>query len=239
MSMLELMLGAAKEITATSDVITGQAPATAPVGTTMALIEQGLQVFTAIYKRIFRAAKGEYRTLYESIGAWGDPEDYLEVIDDPEADFEADFTPEGKDVVPVSDPTVATKMQQMAKAQLLLGQVGQGLNDREIRLRAFRAFDIDDPETLVPMPQPPPGAELAEANATAETEKVKSEAMKNVANAQKTLAEAEQTALQTGVARAEIDAVLRGLPSLADASDQPMGNVNPQGVSDFARGGVA
>ena len=239
MSMLELMLGAAKEITATSDVITGQAPASAPVGTTMALIEQGLQVFTAIYKRMFRSAKGEYRTLYESISAWGDPEDYLEVIDDPEADFAADFSPVGKDVVPVSDPTVATKMQQMAKAQLLLGQVGQGLNDREIRLRAFRAFDIDDPETLVPMPSPPPGAELAEANATAETEKVKAEAMQKLAAAQKAMAEAEQTALQTGVARAEIESVLRGLPGLADASGQPMGYGNPSGVSDFARGGVA
>lgn len=238
MSMLELMLGAAKEITATSDVITGQAPATAPVGTTMALIEQGLQVFTAIYKRIFRAAKNEYRTLYEAIAAWGDAEDYLSVIDDPEADFEADFTPEGKDVVPVSDPTVATKMQQMGKAQFLLTQVGQGLNDREIRLRAFRAFDIDDPESLIPPPSPPPGAELAEQAAQADIEKKRSDAAKNLASAQKAFEEAQQTALQTGVARAEIDSIVRGLPGLADASGNPMGVSGPAGVSQFAEGGM-
>lgn len=238
MTMLELMLGAAKEITATSDVITGQAPASAPVGTTMALIEQGLQVFTAIYKRIFRAAKDEYRTLYEAISAWGDPDDYLEVIDDPEADFERDFSPEGKDIVPVSDPTVATKMQQMAKAQLLLGQVGQGLNDREIRLRAFRAFDIDDPEGLIPPPSPPPGAEIAEAAAQAEIEEKKSNAAKNLASAQKALQEAEQTALQTGVAREEIARISGGLPGLAYAPGDAMGQGAPAGVSQFAQGGM-
>ncbi len=238
MSMLELMLGAAKEITATSDVITGQAPATAPVGTTMALIEQGLQVFTAIYKRIFRAAKGEYRALYEAISAWGDPEDYLEVIDDPEADFAADFGPEGKDIVPVSDPTVATKMQQIAKAQFLLTQVGAGLNDREIRLRAFRAFDIDDPESLIPPPSPPPGAEIAEAAAQAEIEEKRSVAAKNLAAAQKAFEEAQQTALQTGVARAEIDSISRGLQGMADPSSDQMGYGGPAGVSQFAQGGM-
>lgn len=236
MSMLELMLGAAKEITATSDVITGQAPATAPVGTTMALIEQGLQVFTAIYKRIFRAAKGEYRTLYEAISAWGDPDDYLEVIDDPEADFVADFGPEGKDIVPVSDPTVATKMQQIAKAQFLLTQAGQGLNDREIRLRAFRAFDIDDPESLIPPPSPPPGAEIAEQAAQAEIEEKRSNAAKNLASAQKAFEEAQQTALQTGVARAEIENISRGLYGMASAPGDPMGSGGPAGVSQFAQG---
>lgn len=236
--MLEMMLGAAKEITATSDVITGQAPASAPVGTTMALIEQGLQVFTAIYKRIFRAAKTEYRKLYEADAAWGDPADYLEVVDDPEADFAADFSPDGKDIVPVSDPTVATKMQQMAKAQFLLTQVGQGLNDREIRLRAFRAFDIDDPESLIPPPEPPPGAEMMEAAAQADIEGKKATATKNLAAAQKAVAEAEQTALQTGVARAEVDALLGGFSNMVQPSGDGMGAGGPAGVGQFAQGGM-
>lgn len=236
--MLELMLGAAKDITGVSDVITGQAPSTAPVGTTMALIEQGLQSFTAIFKRYWRSAKQEYRTLYDMIGAYGDPEDYLEVIDDPQADFAKDFQPEGKDVIPVSDPTVSTKMQAMAKGQFLLTQVGQGLNDRELRLRAFRAMDIDDPETLIPIDQPPPGAEEAQAigkaTAEAELEVKKSTATSNLAKAQqaveqakKIAEEARQIALETGVASAEIDAIQRGLPGLGQPSNDQVDVYEP------------
>jgi chaperonin GroES len=232
--MLELMLGAAKDITGVSDVMTGQAPSTAPVGTTMALIEQGLQSFTAIFKRYWRSAKQEYRTLYDMIGAYGNAEDYLEVIDDPQADFATDFNPEGKDVIPVSDPTVSTKMQAMAKGQFLLTQVGQGLNDREIRLRAFRAMDIEDPETLIPIDQPPPGAEEAQAigkaTAEAELEIKKSSATNNLAKAQqaveqakKIAEEARQIALETGVASAEIDAIQRGLPGMEQPSYDEMG----------------
>lgn len=252
--MLELMLGAAKDITGVSDVITGQAPSTAPVGTTMALIEQGLQSFTAIFKRYWRSAKGEYRTLYEMIGAYGDPQDYLDVIDDPEADFAKDFSPEGKDIVPVSDPTVSTKMQAMAKGQFLLTQVGVGLNDRELRLRAYRAMDIDDPETLVPVPQPPPGAEeaaaIGKATAEAELEVKKSTAQSNLAKANqsveqaklivqqamKTQEEARQIALETGVASAEIDALQRGLPSLVQPSYDEVGAGNTFGRGATAQG---
>jgi chaperonin GroES len=162
--MLDMMLGAAKDITSTSDVMTGEAASSAPVGTTLALIEQGLQVFTAIYKRVYRSLKAEFRTLYETIADYGNAEDYLEVVDDPEASFEADFMTEGKDVCPVSDPSVATRMQAQAKGSMLLQMVGKGLNDRAVFLRAFQAFDIDDAEDLLPpmAPQgPPPEAQAA------------------------------------------------------------------------------
>lgn len=153
--LLDMMLGAAKDITSTKDVVTGEAPTNAPVGTTLAMIEQGLQVFVAIYKRVYRSLKGEFKMLYDCIANYGDPEDYANVLDDPAANFAEDFGQEGKDIVPVSDPSAATKMQSMAKAQMLLGLTGKGLNDQEIYLRALTAFDIDDPEELVNKPAAP------------------------------------------------------------------------------------
>jgi len=229
--MLELMLGAAREVTSTSDVITGQAPASAPVGTTLALIDQGLQVFTAIYKRVYRSLKAEFKLLYDMQAVFGDPQEYMDVVDDPEANLERDFSQAGNDVVPVSDPTVATKMQSMAKAQFLLGMTGKGLNDREIYLRAFRAADIDDAEELAPAPQPQPGAEeaqaLGKANAEAEISKKKASAIKDVAAAQKTMQEARQTALENGITQAEIDAYYGGLQGLEVQPGNGMGPVDP------------
>lgn len=215
--MLDLMLGAVKDITSTSDVITGDAPSTAPVGTTLALIEQGLQVFTAIYKRIYRALKGEFRDLYDTVGRYGDPAEYLEVVDDPEADFAADFSPEGRDILPVSDPSVATRMQAMAKAQILLSMTGRGLNDREIYLRAFRSFDIDDPEDLVPPAAPPPGAEEAAMQAQARAQREQAGAVKDMAMAEKYAAEAEGKRIENGYAD------FGGVRGLALAPFDPMG----------------
>ncbi|RAK52122.1 hypothetical protein [Phenylobacterium deserti] len=210
--VLDLMLGAAKDITSTKDVLTGEANSTAPVGTTLALIEQGLQVFSSIYKRVYRGLKAEFIMLYHLIGAYGDPNDYLEVLDDPEADFAADFSGEGKDVLPVSDPSVATKMQAMGKAQLLMGLIGKGGNDRAIMKRAFEAFEIDDPEELLPVPMPPNPAVEAKA------QRDQAAAEKDVAAGRKLTAEAAEI-----VARNTAGANPRGVPGMAGPSPDEMG----------------
>jgi chaperonin GroES len=224
--LLDLMLGAAKDIASIKDVITGDAPTTAPVGTTQAMIEQGLQVFTAIYKRVYRALREEFRRFYGCVSAYGDPQDYLEVVDDPEADFDRDFNLSDKDICPVSDPSVATKLQAMGKAQLLLGFTGRGLNDPEIYKRAFRAFDIEDPDELIPpAPSGPP------PNAVADVEKTESE---TVLNRAKTL----QIIGETAAARVTHDANLGGVSGLGGSPADAMGPVGlPEGLAG-PEGGV-
>lgn len=226
--LLDMMLGAAKDITATKDVITGEAPSTAPVGTTLALIEQGLQVFVAIYKRVYRSLRGEFTKLYEAVGAYGDPEDYAEVVDDPDADLQADFSPEGKDIRPVSDPAAATKMQSIAKGQFLLGLTGRGLNDTAIYMRALTAMEIDEPEELIPQ-GPPPGAELQQQAAQAKIAKDEGSAMKSQADA-------IQTMTETGAMNAALGG---GVPRMEGPPDQPMGVPGPQGPGPTAAGPMA
>lgn len=229
--VLEMMLGAAKDITATTDAITGNAPATAPVGTTLALIEQGLQVFTAIYKRTYRALRGEFGALYGLVGQYGDPDEYREVVDDPEADLEADFSGAGFDVVPVSDPTTATKLQQMARAQFLTGFLGKGLNDQEIFKRVFAAADIEDPQDLMPQGPPPEqqqaaqeAAQIAKQGAEAEIEGKRADALGKMAKAERDMQEARKTALENGFTEAELSALVGGLSSLAVGPPYPMGD---------------
>lgn len=219
--MLDMMLGAAKDITSTSDVMTGEAASTAPVGTTLALIEQGLQVFTAIYKRVYRSLKAEFRTLYETVADYGKGDEYLEVVDDPEANFEADFMTDGKDIAPVSDPSVATRMQAQAKGSMLFQMVGKSpaINDRAILLRAFQAFDIDDAEDLLApaAPQVPPEAQAA---MQAEVGKAEAAIAKDTATAALTGAKAEAQQLENGVANA---ALAGGIPFMEDAPNDAMG----------------
>ncbi len=66
--LLGMMVEAAKDITAVKDILTGDTNGQVQTATTtLAMIEQGLKVFTAIYKRIYRALKHELKLLFKLI----------------------------------------------------------------------------------------------------------------------------------------------------------------------------
>lgn len=69
--LLGMLMEAAKDIASVNDAITGDAARTAPVGTTLALIEQGQQVFNGIYKRIYRALREEFRLFSKCLAKYG------------------------------------------------------------------------------------------------------------------------------------------------------------------------
>jgi len=196
--MLELMLGAAQDISSVKDVLTGEAKNTGQVGTTLALIEQGLQMFTAIYKRIYRALKGEFTLLAENIAKFGDEatvRDYAEMLDDPQADFAADFTFANMDIRPVSDPQTVTKMQKMARAQFLGQFLGTpGVNNEAVLKRMFEAADVDDVEELFIPPAEPNPLQMADAEAEVDGKVAKAE--KDRASAHKDVVDAEVTRLE-------------------------------------------
>lgn len=152
-NLLDLMLGAAKDVTSVKDIVTGEASNNGPVGTTLALLEQGLQFFTAIYKGIYLSAGEEFSLMRDNLAAYGGEEaaaDYMNVLDDPEADFEKDFADTDTDIKPVSDPSSVTNMQKMAKAQFMMAQLGGGLDDLEIRKFSMEVAGIPDIDRFLP-----------------------------------------------------------------------------------------
>lgn len=196
--VLDLILGAARDIAGAKDVITGEASNNGQVGTTLALIEQGLQVFNASAKRCFRSLKDEYELIYENIGEYGgeaERRQYMTTLDDPEADFDADFNRDDLDIRPVSDPATVTRMQKMARAQFILGlapglaQVGG--DPREAYRRALEAVDAEDIDKLLPPPKPTPPDPFQQAMAEATLAGAQAKANKDNASAQ----QAEATAI--------------------------------------------
>lgn len=177
--LLGSLMDQADKVAGLKDVLTGDVPNTAPVGTTLALIEQGLQVYTAIYARIYNALRREFKMLFELNGAYLDEQTYLRVLDDPQANFETDWDPRTSDVAPVSDPKSVTNAQAMAKADVLARFLGDPLlNQQEIRMRILRAANIEDADALMaPQEQGPNPAMEAQA------EKVRAEAARLGADA--------------------------------------------------------
>lgn len=82
--LVEFLLGAAQDITSVKDVMTGEAPSGQAMGATLALIEQGMQVFSTIYTRIYRAMRKEFRLLFRLNSRYLDPSVYADFLDDEE-----------------------------------------------------------------------------------------------------------------------------------------------------------
>jgi chaperonin GroES len=108
-----------KELASVAEIFTGKMPGqNTPATTTMATVEQGMKVFTAVYKRIYRALEEEFKKIYKLNAKYIDPNHYVAVIDaqvGPE-----DFDTESYDVCPGADPSSVSQSEKLMKAQGLL-----------------------------------------------------------------------------------------------------------------------
>lgn len=177
-NLLGMLLDAAKDISSDQDIMDGTVPANTPATTVLAAIEEGMKVFSSIYKRIYRSITQEFRLIAKLNAAYLTPEQYNEVLDegpqlDPNtgqpvmdpmtgqpvqngADPRADYSTQDKDIVPVADPSMTTSAQKLSRAQFLM-QIGAGnplLDQKEIMRRVLEAGSIDDIESLMPKPDP-------------------------------------------------------------------------------------
>ena len=176
LDLLQLMIEAGKDISGVQDIMVGDQKTNQTATTTLALIEQGMKVFTAIYKRIFRALKEEFRLIFEINRASLNAQKYAQLLD---LRMPGPMGPDGQpmppqpmppeqlamdyqgqlDITPVADPNNVTDMQRMAKAQVALAEVEKGnphVNAFEATKRAFEAARIEKVDELL-IPPPPPG----------------------------------------------------------------------------------
>lgn len=124
--LVEFLLGAAADITSVKDVMTGEAPSGQAMGATLALIEQGMQVFSTIYTRIYRAMRKEFRLLMRLNARYLDPSIYAEFLDDEELFLELMGMPPPGSQPPMGMPGMGGQqmpgmppMQQMASGLMM------------------------------------------------------------------------------------------------------------------------
>ncbi len=163
MALMEFLINAAESIAIMTKAMNGDTPANMPATTALATIEQGLQPFKAVFKRVHRALKAEFRRLYALNQKYLTQEEYMAVLTDPAADFEQDFNPGDVAVYPVSDPEMVNNIEQIMRAQILADYKNDPLVDGvEVRKRIFTALNIRDVDDLVKIP-PPVQDQLVEA----------------------------------------------------------------------------
>jgi len=152
---LELLVQGIQGFSSTTEAMTGAADNKGPVGTTMALIEQGSKVYSGIHKRIHKAAKFEFKLLAELNYEHMDDEYPYEVVGGDRSVLREDF--DGRvDIIPVSDPNIHSNVQRVAQAQATLELINTNpeLYDDEAKRQAHldmhKALRTPNPERLLP-----------------------------------------------------------------------------------------
>ena len=158
MSLLGILVDSGKRFAAIADMNVGDMNQAMPVGTTVALLERGTKVMSAIHKRLHYAQRLEFQLLSKVFSEFLPPEYAYETGTGPREIKQSDFD-QRIDVIPVSDPNIFSQSQRITLAQELLQMVQSnpqvhGPNGiYEAYRRMYGALGVDNVEALL---QPPP-----------------------------------------------------------------------------------
>lgn len=152
--LLGWLTDAAHRLSSVSEIMTGDSPGqNVPATTVLAMIEQGLKVFSAIYKRVYRSLASEYLKVYRLNGIYLEDKAYYRVLDTPKAVSRADYGQTDLDVYPVADPTISSEAQKMARSQALLDtwdRIPLPEGKIEVLRRHYEALDIPEIDKILP-----------------------------------------------------------------------------------------
>ena len=154
-NLLGFMVDAGQRFASTADLNVGDVNPNAPVGSTVALIEQGSKAFSAIHKRLHYSQGQEFKML-AALNAENLPEEFtFSRAGAAETVYAADFD-DRIDIVPVSDPNIFSTAQRIAQAQAVLqmAQAAPQLHDMyEAYKRMYEAIRIQNIDEILKKPE--------------------------------------------------------------------------------------
>ena len=167
--LLGYVVDAGRRFAAIADMKVGDGSQANPVGTTMALLEQGSKVMSAIHKRCHNAQKEEFELLAR-LFATSLPAEYPYNVSGGNRGIKATDFDDRVDVMPVSDPNIFSMSQRimLAQTQLQLAQAAPDIHNLyEAYRRMYMALGVQQIESILPPPVGPqpmdPGIENSQS----------------------------------------------------------------------------
>lgn len=160
-SLLGFVVDAGRRFATITDMKIGEGNQQAPVGTTIALLEQGSRVMSAVHKRLHYAMRMEFKMLSRVMGE-SLPDEYPYSIEGEDSSVKATDFDDRVDVLPVSDPNVFSQAQRIALAQtkLELATAAPELHDmNEVYRDMYEALGVRDADRIMkrsPVDEPEP-----------------------------------------------------------------------------------
>jgi len=205
MALVENMAQTGMRIGGTSEMQVGEGKSEAPVGTTLAMIEQATKVLNAVHKRMHASQAEEFQLIAKCFREH--PESFWQRNRKPALPWDEETFMKALDdcnIIPQADPNTASHGQRMMKLAALK-QITQGnpnFNQDAIDLEALREVGWSNPEQFM-LPEGQrnkPSPEMLQAMAQLDLQKQSVEAKTNLTHAQ---AQAELARVQLDVAKAQ------------------------------------
>ena len=154
LSLMGIVVGAGQRFAAIADMQVGDGNQGAAVGTTIALLERGSRVMSAIHKRLYAAMKKEFKFLGTIIAQYLPPEYPYDVVGGARTIKQIDFD-DRIDIIPVADPNIFSQAQRisLAQTQLQLAQSNPQIHNLYAAYRKmYEAIGIKDVNQILPPP---------------------------------------------------------------------------------------
>mgnify|MGYP006400407675 FL=1 len=162
-ALLGFAVDAGKSFAAIADMKMGEGNEQNPVGTTLALLERGTKVMSAIHKRLHYGQREEFSLLAKVFQLYLPPEYPYQVVGGNRMIKQQDFD-DRVDILPISDPNIFSMAQRitLAQQQLQLAQSNPQMHNlREAYRRMYQAMGVDNvdailkPDSNLPVPTGP------------------------------------------------------------------------------------
>jgi len=156
LQLMGIVVQAGQRFASIADMQVGDGNQSAAVGTTVALLERGSRVMSAIHKRLYVSLKKEFKLLSKIFSSYLPPEYPYDVVGGQRNIKQTDFD-DRVDILPVADPNIFSMSQRISIAQteLQLAQSNPQMHNLYMCYRKmYEALGIKDIDRILPPPPP-------------------------------------------------------------------------------------
>jgi len=156
LQLMDVVVGAGQRFASIADMQVGDGNQSAAVGTTVALLERGSRVMSAIHKRLYASMKSEFMLLAKTFKTYMPPVYPYDVIGGARQIKQTDFD-DKIDIVPVADPNIFSQTQRItvAQTQLQLAMSNPKMHNMYQAYRdMYEALGVKDVDLILKKKQP-------------------------------------------------------------------------------------
>ena len=161
LNLLGMLVDAGRRFASIGDMQVGDGNQEAPVGTTVALLERGSRVMSAIHKRLHYSQRIEFNLLAGLFRDYLPPQYPYMTANGDQSVKQSDFD-DRIDIIPVSDPNIFSMSQRVMLAQEMLRMVQAApeihgpMGIYNAYKRMYEAMGVQQVDQILPPPPPPP-----------------------------------------------------------------------------------
>jgi len=156
LQLLSIVVQAGQRFAAISELQVGEGSQQAAVGTTMALLERGTKVMSAIHKRLYFSMKEEFKLLAKIFATYLPPSYPYDVVGASRVIKQLDFD-DRVDILPVADPNIFSMTQRitLAQTELQLAMSNPRMHNLYASYRKmYEALGVKNIDQVLPPPPP-------------------------------------------------------------------------------------